>query len=85
MNRRSLSWTIAAMAISLLLVAAASVWYTNHVAEQSAADERASDRRWCTVLIRIDEAYKLTPPATEAGRNVAVAFAALRRELGCGP
>lgn len=85
MSRRTLAWIVLTVVVSMVLTALASVLYTNHVANQAARDERDNDRRWCIFLATLDNAYKMTPPTTDTGRNVARAVADLRRDLGCGP
>jgi hypothetical protein len=67
--------------------AAASVLYANHAAEQAVERsneiDRESNRRWCALLTTLDDAYKQTPPKTDAGRNLAAETVRLRREFGC--
>lgn len=42
-----------------------------------------SDRKWCSVVATLDDAWAESPPTTPAGRNLAHDFAQLRRELNC--
>lgn len=64
--------------IACVAVALASVFYTSHV-------QRESDRRWCALLINLDEAYRSTPPQTATGRSVAAEVHNLRMQLDCPP
>ena len=80
-----------AMTVTFVVVvafAAASVLYANHAAEQAERRaeqiDRESNRCWCAMLGTLDDAYKATPPRTEAGQHVAAEVARLRTEFGCG-
>jgi hypothetical protein len=44
-----------------------------------------ADKRWCTIIVTLDDAYEETPPQTPAGQNVARAIKGLRGDLGCSP
>ncbi len=50
------------------------------ISERSLAE---SNRKWCSLVITLDDAYKETPPTTAAGKNVAESLHRLRGELGC--
>ncbi len=67
--------------------AGASVLYANHAADQavqrSVETDRESNRRWCTLLVTMDEAYRESPPSTEAGKTMAAEVTRLRAEFGC--
>jgi hypothetical protein len=43
----------------------------------------ASDRKWCSVVVTLDDAWTETPPTTPAGVNLARDFARLRQHLDC--
>lgn len=62
--------------IACAAIAAASVFYAAHV-------QRESDRKWCSLVITMDDAYRQTPPTTAPGKNLAASIAELRRKLGC--
>lgn len=75
---------LATIVLSMLAVALAGVVYIGHVDSQREAAERESDRRWCDLLVTLDDAYTSgTPPATEVGKRVAAAIHTLRVQLGC--
>lgn len=44
----------------------------------------ANNRKWCSTIVLIDDAYRQRPPATATGRKLAADFGVLRREFGCG-
>lgn len=68
-------WWAAMLASSLTTGLVAIVVARNGVAE--------SQRKWCAVVVTLDDAYHETPPTTAAGRNLADSIAQLRREIGC--
>lgn len=43
----------------------------------------SSDRKWCSVVTTLDNAWAESPPTTPAGRNLARDFHELRGQLGC--
>jgi hypothetical protein len=74
--------------IAVVAIAFASVIYTNHVQQQadkrSTAERAESDRRWCSLLTELDNAYKGPPaPTTEIGRKVAAEVHQLRESFRC--
>lgn len=71
-----LSYAIAVAFFAVVAIALAGVVYTSYV-------QRQSERKWCSVVSTLDDAYRETPPATAPGRNLAASIADLRRELGC--
>jgi CHASE1-domain containing sensor protein len=74
---------LVAMLGSIFLVSIGGVAYTNHVDGKRESFEREADRRWCQLLVTLDDAYRSAPPATETGRRVAGAVHALRVSLKC--
>ncbi len=53
--------------------------------DKMAAQQREADRRWCALMVPLDDAYNnpATPPSTELGRSVARAVRQIRVGLGC--
>jgi len=42
-----------------------------------------SERKWCAIIVALDDAYRATPPKTDIGKNLAQQFVDLRQEFGC--
>jgi hypothetical protein len=81
-------YAIAVSFVACLAIALAGVAYTDHVQRQadkrSTAERAESDRRWCALLVDLDDAYKAPPgPTTEVGRKVAAEIHRLRQSFGC--
>lgn len=75
---------LATVVLSMLGVGLAGVVYIGHVDSQREAAERESDRRWCDLLVTMDDAYRSgPPPTTDVGKRVAAAIHTLRVQLGC--
>jgi hypothetical protein len=77
-------YALLAVMVSMLIVSAAGIWYTNHVQRgaelRAAQDRREADRRWCELLTILAGGPAAT---TERGRAIADAMARLRDGLGC--
>jgi hypothetical protein len=69
-------YPLLAVFISVLALSISGVLYTNHVA-------RESERKWCGMMVGLDEAYKETPPNTATGRNIAREIRYLRESFDC--
>lgn len=69
-------YVMAAILVSSLSIGLASVVYANHVALES-------ERKWCSIVATMDDAYKAQPPITESGKNVARDIDKLRSSLRC--
>ena len=71
------SWYVwLAMLASSLVTSTAALGVAIYVNAQS-------ERKWCSVVTTLDDAYRETPPTTVPGRNLAASIADLRGELGC--
>lgn len=66
-----------------LLLAVLGVLYTNWSISRQDKAERENDRRWCEMLVTLDDAYGSTPPQSELGRRLAADIHKLRIDLGC--
>lgn len=85
-----------AIVLALLLLAGLNLGYTAY-SDQRREDqvrrldrereqaEREADRRWCDLLGTLDRAYTVDRPATELGRQVAVAIHTVLGSLNCKP
>lgn len=69
-------WNLAAVFVSVLLIAGGTVLYVDWT-------NRRNDARWCSLLVPLDEAYSTTPPQTQTGKDVAAAIHRLRQQHGC--
>lgn len=76
-------YLLVAVVVSMMLLAAAGIAYTNWSIKRQSAAERESDRRWCQLLTTLDDAYQAAPPQTDTGRRLATDVHNLRAELGC--
>lgn len=76
--------TLVSIVLSVMGLALAGVLYTGYVDGHREAAERESDRRWCDLLVTLDDAYTSGPqPTTDVGKRVASAVHVLRVQLGC--
>jgi hypothetical protein len=69
--------------LAFVAVMAMGVMYVRHVDREAEQREREADRRWCELLVTMDDAYGSTPPQTELGRRIATAMHQLRTDFGC--
>lgn len=44
---------------------------------------REGDRKWCSLVATLDDAYRVTPPSTETGKLVASQIHQLRMDFDC--
>jgi hypothetical protein len=79
------SWAVLMVLLSSVLVAAACIVYTGHVARQTEQrQDRArmeADQRWCPLLDALDQPR--VPPETERGRQIQREIHRLRTQTGC--
>lgn len=66
----------AAMLASSLAVGVGAVLISAHTQQES-------ERKWCSVISTLDEAYHQQPPTTPLGQRIASDMAALHRSLRC--
>lgn len=66
----------AAMLASSLVFALGAMFISLHA-------QAESERKWCSVVSTLDEAYRQQPPATPLGQRIAADMAALRKSLRC--
>lgn len=76
-------YRFAAVVASLIVLGVGSVSWTAYVDHKREKAERESDRRWCDLLVTLDNAYAAGTPTTEIGRQVAAAIHNLRVDLDC--
>jgi len=46
-------------------------------------NQRQSEKAWCAVVTVMDDAYRVTPPASEVGRKIAAGIARVRAAYHC--
>lgn len=77
-------WAVTMIVVAVLAIGVGNLWYTNRLDHQSDSDNEQNDRKWCTLLTTMDDAYSSGPaPTTEVGRRIAAAIHQLRIDLGC--
>lgn len=88
--RRMLRAVVVAYVTAFVLSASAvfvSVYASQNAIEESehksAAALSESQRKWCALLVPLDDGYKVTPPPTESGRRFARIIHGLRVDFGC--
>jgi len=63
--------------LSMFALVVGTMLYTNYVAEEN-------NRKWCHLLVTLDESYSSTPPVSALGRKIAADIHGLRADLKCG-
>lgn len=63
-----------AILVSGFLIIAVSAWWTAHGIEQS-------DRKFCSIIVTFDDAYREVPPPTDTGKRLAAEVRKLRDEI----
>lgn len=69
--------------LTAVLAAGAALVSASRSAALSQHAREESERRWCGVVVALDDAYRQSPPQTPAGQRIADSIAALRTEFGC--
>jgi hypothetical protein len=89
-DRQRPSWySTAAILASSLVMSLASMGIALHVNAES--DRKAevarveSERKWCSIVITLNDSYREQPPTTATGKNVAAGIAELAKSLDCPP
>jgi len=73
-------YSLLAVLVTAVLVAAASIVVAVQLAEQNA---REAEHKWCAIVVTLDDAYSSRPASTPLGRDIAAKMAQLRKDLGC--
>lgn len=73
---KSIWYSVIASYVSGILITISMFVYTNYIDDQS-------NRRWCTIVVTLDDTYKQTPPLTEVGKKIAESIHDLRIEFDC--
>lgn len=75
-QRRVIAYMVAIAFTSTLIGSGASLavaWRANE----------ESDKKWCSVVVTLDNAWHEAPPTTKSGKNLAADISALRKSLHC--
>lgn len=75
MTRRMIYALTASYVVAFAFSLVSAMWAANVDAE--------SNRRWCSLLVVLDDTYQQTPPQTDVGRNVASEIHRLRTDFEC--
>lgn len=67
----------------LALAQMVSLGFMIRLYHQGQAESRDNDRKWCTLLVQMDDAYKSNPPGTQVGKDIAAAIHQRVIDLGC--
>lgn len=78
MSRRPGSYRLAAIFLSSVTTGAIALVVALHANAES-------DRKWCSVVAVMDQAYAESPPTTPTGKKLARGIADLRGSLECPP
>lgn len=76
-------YAIASALISVTMIGAVCITYTNYVDRKRESAERKSDQQWCELVTFYDDYYSKNPPTTELQRMQARLMHARRESLGC--
>lgn len=69
-------YSLLAIFTSMLALTVVSLTYSNYVADETG-------RKWCSLVLTLDDIYTHTPPQTPAGQQVAKEIHDLRVNLKC--
>jgi hypothetical protein len=69
--------------LSMVVLAALNLGWTSYVDNQRDRAEREADRRWCSLLSTLDNAYRDTPPTNPVGIALAREVRSLIESTGC--
>jgi hypothetical protein len=74
-------WRVLVMFVLTLIVFTGSgFYYANWKAERTARD---NNRRWCSLLTTMDDAYQSAPPSTATGKRLAEEIHSLHEGFNC--
>lgn len=80
-GRQFQAWSVAAMVISITVLAVVTIWYSGKVA-------RDSEQKWCGIVVTLDDSYSVprapgAPPPSTVGQRIMDEMKRLRREFDC--
>lgn len=68
----------------LVMVLSVTLGFASNIFVTAILNQR-SERKFCAVVVNVDDGYQRTPPTTAAGQQQAKIYSRLRSELGCPP
>lgn len=74
-------WLLALGGVAFTILS--GLFYVDRVQEQTLRVERENDRKWCALIVPLDDAYQSSTPSTPLGIKVRDAIHKLRSDLGC--
>jgi hypothetical protein len=81
---RALIYSFIIIVISSMLMSVIAVIVSVSIATTKANNtDESSNRRWCTLLVTLDEAYKSIKPTSPVGKNIAKQIHDLRIDFHC--
>jgi hypothetical protein len=78
-------YSLVAVGVSVVLIAVTSVVLSQQARQEAQRAARESERRWCGLVVSLDDSYRVAPPQTPVGRRMAAELATLRAQFGCPP
>ncbi len=77
-------YALGASYLCAALLTVAGTLISVSISERNARETDAeSNRKWCVLLVSIDDVYQETPPTTATGRNFAAGIHQLRTDFSC--
>lgn len=82
-TNRTAAWSFVVILLTMFLIGAANIFYSQSLANRQRAESRVSEQRWCDVLETLNSAYSQAPPQTPTGQTLARQIRQLYVESGC--
>jgi hypothetical protein len=78
-------YSLLAIGVSVVLIAVTSAVLSQQARREAQRAAGESERRWCGLVVALDDAYRSTPPQTPVGRRMAAELSSLRVQFRCPP
>jgi hypothetical protein len=73
---RQSAYMLIVIFVSALAASMSAVLYAGHV-------DRESNKKWCNLVVRLDDTYRTQIPTSQLGRDIANEFKQLRQDFDC--
>ena len=84
MNTRKFLYAVIASYVTAVFMSMIAMIVSINISTREARDtDIESNRRWCELLVTLDEAYSKVPPNTPVGMNIAAHIHNLRVDFNC--